>query len=159
MGANGYTLHASLDGRSYRFTSVGPKGKIQKRVEFREISAKFEGQSVFNLGFGDVLEDGSVDDTVASNNGDVVRTMATVLGAVYEFSSEYPEGWIFFHGSTDQRTTFYRAIIIRHLGTLAEDFEIFGVTLTANAMVVEAFHRNKEYNAFLVRRRLNDDVR
>jgi hypothetical protein len=58
----------------YTFTSIGKK-RIEKVVDFVPLGLK----NIVNLGFGDLLPDGSVDDTVNSNNGDMAKVLATVI--------------------------------------------------------------------------------
>jgi hypothetical protein len=60
--------------RRYIFTSVG-RYEIKKVVEFVPLKAK----NVVNLGFGDLLPDGSFDDKANSNNGDILKVLATVV--------------------------------------------------------------------------------
>ena len=60
----------------YTFISKG-KRDIQKVVEF--ISAK-PMSNVFNLAFGDLLPDDSIDDMANSNNGDIVKYWLLLFG-------------------------------------------------------------------------------
>lgn len=65
----------------YKFFSHG-RSKIEKVVEFVPLKEK----NIFNLGFGDLLPDGSIDDTVASNNGDIRKVLTTVISIVKHFT-------------------------------------------------------------------------
>lgn len=91
----------------YTFISKGKKGVIAKIVEFTRTSAI----NVLNLGFGDLLPDGSVDDTANSNNGDIVKVLATVISIIEDFTIEYPDIKIVFAGSTARRTELYHRIL------------------------------------------------
>ncbi len=55
----------------YSFVSKGRKGAIEKVVEFSPTSEK----NILNLGFGDLLSDGTLDDTANTNNGDIVKCL------------------------------------------------------------------------------------
>jgi hypothetical protein len=35
--------------------------------------------NLYNLGFGDLLPDGKIDDKVTSNNGDIIKVLSTVI--------------------------------------------------------------------------------
>lgn len=91
----------------YTFISKGKKGVIVKIVEFTPTSVK----NILNLGFGDLPADGSVDDTANSNNGDIIKILATVISIIEDFTIEYPDIKIVFTGSTVRRTTLYRRIL------------------------------------------------
>jgi hypothetical protein len=49
----------------YRFFSLG-KNRVEKIVDF----VPYKIKNVMNLGFGDLLTDGTIDDRITSNNGD-----------------------------------------------------------------------------------------
>ncbi len=54
----------------YRFLSTGRK-PVEKIVEFSTLAT----ENIYNLGFGDLLPDGSIDDKANSNNGDIVKVL------------------------------------------------------------------------------------
>jgi len=62
---------------SYRFVSVGRK-QILKEVAFAHTGQK----NVVNMGFGDVMPDGTIDDMANSNNGDITK-YARTFHAIY----------------------------------------------------------------------------
>lgn len=64
----------------YTFISTG-KSNIPKVVEFTSLKFK----NLFNLCFGDILPDGTIDDRVNSNNGDIARVLSTVIEIVIDF--------------------------------------------------------------------------
>jgi hypothetical protein len=74
------------------FLPVLVKKRIEKVVDFVPIGIK----NIMNLGFGDLLPDGSVDDTANSNNGDLIKVLATVIGILRDYTAEYPQVEIFF---------------------------------------------------------------
>ena len=57
---------------NYFFVSVGKK-RIVKQVAFTPIGTG----NLVNMGFGDLLPGGRVDDKANSNNGDMVRVLST----------------------------------------------------------------------------------
>ena len=72
------------DATRYTFISKGKHGVIIKAVEFIPTSNKF----ILNLGFGDLKPDGTIDDTANSNNGDIIKVMATIIHIVKDFADE-----------------------------------------------------------------------
>lgn len=128
--------------------SDGHKGKIPKRIEFT--STQWSG--VYNLAFGDVREDGEIDDLKISNNGDRNKILATVLKVVDTYTNRYPERWLYFRGSTEERTRLYRIAVGLHLEELAEKFEIL-VDLNGDWNFVR-FQKGLNVKAFLVKRKI-----
>lgn len=133
----------------FEFVSTGPKGCIRKLVEYVDTGSG----NLYNLGFGDINEnDGRIDDTIVSNNGDRQKVLATVAATVDEFTSNYPHAIIFATGSTDARTRLYRIGIHRHLLEIQDKFAIFGY---CKINYWEEFTRGKDYLAFLLTRKEN----
>jgi hypothetical protein len=95
---------ASSDKLEFQFTSDGPKGKIIKVIQFTQT----QNENIYNLAFGNLRKDGSVDDETTNDNKDRNKILATVAASVYEFSSLYPDKFIFFCGTTTDRTRLYR---------------------------------------------------
>lgn len=82
MNLEQYQLKSGLELLSYEFISEGPKGLIPKRIQFTLVNR----QGIYNLVFGDKDPvSGEIDDKVVSNNGDSVKVLATVIGAVFAF--------------------------------------------------------------------------
>jgi hypothetical protein len=66
-------------------------------------------KNILNLGFGDLLPDGSVNDTSNSINGDIVKVLATIISIIEDFTTEYPDIKVVFAGSTvRRRLKFYK---------------------------------------------------
>jgi len=80
-----YTYHRIQTSR-YTFVSIGKK-RIEKVVDFIPLKPK----NFLNLGFGDLLPNGSIDYSVNSNNGDIIKVLATVVDILRDFTGEYPE--------------------------------------------------------------------
>jgi len=97
MSSTPYPYNRKLSTR-YTFISIGNRS-IHKVVEFTPTSV-----DLYNLGFGDLLPDGKVNDTINSNNGDIVKVLATVVQIIKDFTKEYPHVKVVFTGSTNERT-------------------------------------------------------
>jgi len=140
-----YELKAENSLMVFEFISEGPKGKIPKLIKYSQTNI----EDMYNLAFGDKDPvTGEIDDQVISNNGDSEKVLATVVSTVYAFCEKYPDSWIFATGSTKARTRLYRMGIIKYLGEIKNDFEVYG--LRENEW--EILNKEVEYDAFLVRR-------
>lgn len=111
----------------YHFISEG-KRNIEKAVEFLPVPRV----NVYNLGFGDVLPDGGIDDMTISNNGDIVKIFTTIINIVQDFTKEDPSTIIAFSGSTPKRTALYNRIIRTYYQSFSEQFAIWGIVETEN---------------------------
>ena len=155
---NAYAISASSDLTTYQFTSTSDGKVIDKRIEFENLDVHFEGRWLYNLAFGDIRTDGTIDDETESNNGDIIRIMATIFSIIYEFTAAYPERGIYFTGSSLQRTNFYQEILRRKYTELISEFQIFGeADVNEVESELEEFEVHKKYNGFVVIRKLNDD--
>ena len=141
-------LSISTDALEFTFISEGPKGTIEKVVQYMETS----DPSIFNLAFGDLLADGSINDKIKNDNKDRNKILATVAATVYEFTARYPEKWVFFKGSSDERTRLYRMALTINFEELNKDFEIYGVNLVRGVFKAEPFEKGRVYSGFLVKR-------
>ena len=133
----------------YGFVSDG-KRKIQKIVDFIPI----DKGNIVSLGFGDLLPDGSIDDTANSNNGDIVKVLATVVDILKDFTGLYPHSQVFFVGSTDERTKLYNRILKVYYSEFSKEFAILGALVIQGRIHYTPFesNNNMEYLAFLIKR-------
>ncbi len=105
MNKASYLYRRELSTR-YRFLSIGRK-PIEKIVEFTPLALK----NIYNLGFGDLLPNGEIDDKTNSNNSDIIKVLSTVINIIKDFTEENPELKIAFIGSTKERTALYQRIL------------------------------------------------
>ncbi|WPR77504.1 DUF6934 family protein [Algoriphagus sp. NG3] len=145
------SVSSSRDSLEFEFTSIGSKGKFKKVVQFTQTS----DSEIYNLGFGDKLENGEIDDLVRSDNGDRNKILATIVAIIYEFTSSYQDKLIFFSGSTEYRTRLYRMAISKNLEELNEDFEIFGINYLDGDYVSEVFKKGADYTGFIIKRKIH----
>jgi hypothetical protein len=103
----------------YIFTSVG-KSSIVKFVDFSPTRTP----NLYNVGFGDLLPDGSIDDTANSNNGDMVKVLATVVQIIRDFTIQFPDIKLIFFGSTQERTNLYGRILTSYHADFSKEFTI-----------------------------------
>ena len=133
----------------YVFVSAGKK-LIQKMVKFQPTAQ----ENIINMGFGDVLEDGSISDTINSNNGDMIRVLATVIEILKDHTLNHPNKEIVFAGSTPERTKLYARILKTYYNEFSKDFHISVVTFSDHGIERIAFdtNQNTDYLAFLIKR-------
>jgi hypothetical protein len=124
----------------FDFVSIGRNGAIQKRIAFTET----EWDNIYNLAFGDVDNDGEINDFSISNNGDRNKILATVAFILDAYTTKHPDRWIIFRGSTADRTRLYRMAVGLNLEELSTRFEIYAFV---DEKVIP-FAKNLEINAF-----------
>jgi len=143
-----YSFNKLAEEHYYEFFSEGPKGTIKKVVRYRLIQ-EFPIR-IYNLGFGDWKEEqGDVDDTVATNNQDSQKVLATVADTVLDFTNNHPDAFVFAQGSTPARTRLYQMGIGSFFDQIGA---LFSVTAYYNGDW-QPFEKGKNYEAFLIKRK------
>lgn len=140
-------IEVTDDFNVFDFISIGKHGEILKRVAF----SKTDEEGIYNLALGDVDEDNEIDDYAVTDNGDRNKVLATVAAIVEAYTSRFPDRWIIFRGSTEERTRLYRIAVGLHLVELSGLYEILAY---ANEELVP-FDKNLKINAFLIRRKIS----
>lgn len=142
-------ITTSPDKLEFQFVSAGPKGSIIKIIQFTQTLH----DDIYNLAFGNLKHDGSIDDETTNDNGDRNKILATVAGAVYEFTSHYPDKFIFFCGTTPQRTRLYRMALTINIVLLMNDFKIYGILKGIDTFERVVFQKGVDYYGFMVKRK------
>ena len=131
---------------TFEFLSEGPKGKIDKLIQFSLVNQN----RLYNLAFGDKDPfTGDINDRAITDNGDSEKVLATVVAAVYAFCDRFPDAWIYATGSTASRTRLYRMGINKFYDVVEADFEIFGQAKSE----WERYQKGKDYEAFVIQRK------
>jgi hypothetical protein len=137
----------------YSFISVGKK-QVRKVVEFDVLGYAH----LYNLGFGDLLPEmpeSGIDDFSNTDNGDMIRVLATVVTILIEFLNLNPQATVVFSGSTETRTNLYRRIIKRYYPAYKHRYEIMA-SYWHNGRLLEGefdpFFKG-EYVVFFVKRK------
>ncbi|WEK38102.1 MAG: hypothetical protein P0Y53_11395 [Candidatus Pseudobacter hemicellulosilyticus] len=139
-------INFSQEANTYDFESVGPKGKIQKSVHLYPM----ESENVFLLSFGNLLEDGSLDDLSTNDNRDRNKILATIVYIIDQITERRPELILFFNGSTPARTRLYRMAISLNYAELSRKYMIRGFTEEGK---LEVFRLQVSYISFLIHRK------
>jgi hypothetical protein len=114
--------------------------------------AKTDIRGFYNLAFGNIKSDNSLDDRFINDNGDRNEILVTVAQAVDIYTQRYPRRWIYFRGNTPTKTRLYRMVIGIFWGELSQKFEIYADVEGEEHFV--PFQRNMLLDGFLVRRRI-----
>lgn len=133
----------------YVFISSG-KRDIIKVVEFTPISTR----NVYNLGFGDLLPGGEIDDKANSNNKDIIKVFATVIDILQDFTKRNPSFIIRFRGSTFERTRLYNRIIRTYYQSFSKTYYTVGAIETEAGTEIVPFDPAVSivYSVFFVKR-------
>jgi hypothetical protein len=126
------------------------KQRIKKVVDFVPLRA----QNYMNLGFGDLLPDNTIDYNANSNNGDIIKVLATIIDILKHFTARHPEVNVFFAGSTDERTKLYARILRTYHAIFSKEFSISGVIGTEedNKTILFDPQSDLENLAFIIKR-------
>lgn len=116
-----YDYLDSEDKTQFFFVSEGKQGKIIKMVLFTHLR-----DDLWNLGFGD-LNKGQIDDSIVSNNHDIVKLIGTIAKIVYDFSDVFPLRRIEINPIDEKRKRLYHHIFRRNYDTINADFQVRGV--------------------------------
>jgi len=135
----------------YTFTSIGKK-VIVKEVVFTHTGFR----NIVNMGFGDVLPDGTVDDRANSNNGDIAMVLATIVQILIDFTLKFPDVEIFFAGSTLERSRLYTRILRTYYTLFTKDFIINGIIKEGERLSELPFEPKADvkFVGFLIRKKL-----
>ena len=131
------------------FKSIGKNGPFLKRIKFVDMGI----DNVVNLLFGDVDQDNEINDRSITNNDDRDKILATVAKVIEIYTYAYPDRWVYFCGSTKERTRLYRMAIGLNLNELIERFEIFVETEDQEGII--EFEKNVKASSFLIKRKIN----
>jgi hypothetical protein len=134
-------------GLDYKFKSVGPKGDIELIIRFQPTGAF----NAYNLAFGTLKDDNSIDDQIKLNNNDRNKILSTVAAAVFEFTSSNQLAYIIIIPSTPSRSRLYRMAITINLCYLTQQLEIWGMKKNGD---VEQLQANKNYFLIAIKRKL-----
>lgn len=148
MKHNTYSYLRSTPTR-YFFISIG-KRRIVKVVDFIPTARK----NIVNMGFGDLQPDGSINDSISSNNGDLIKVLSTVIDIFRDFTIKNPDIEIFFIGSTAERTRLYGRILKTHYEEFRKNYIISIIAKSRNGFERIDFDPNVsiEYLGFLIKR-------
>ncbi len=163
MDYKNYDYSATSYGMEFKFISSGTSGVFNEIVQYTPVPyanlplwTGWTGQvDLVNLGFGVLSNNGEIDDSIVTNNGDTNQILTTVALTVQEFFRCYPHYWIYFEGSSLSRTVLYGKKISRHLNEFSNFCNIYGYsTGTTTFMPMSADVR---FYGFLINKRASNE--
>jgi hypothetical protein len=143
MIAEHYDYFAYESKTLYLFESEGEQGTIVKIVIFSPYEGIF-----WNLAFGDIIGN-SIDDSVVSNNYDIVKVMSTIGKIVYDFSAQYPNRGIYIRPVDEKRKKLYNHVFRRNYDAINRVFDVTGILET----IEEDYSSKKSYDVFKLKRK------
>jgi hypothetical protein len=142
MNAPKYDYSKASEDSLYIFLSIGAKGAIPKVVIYEQMQ-----ENLYNLAFGDydpITKE--ISDESVSNNGDMVKVLATVIQTLRDFFATYPSALVMIQGSTPIRTKLYQRIIKNNLAEIETEFRV--LALLHEEAIPEIPNFTKEYQIF-----------
>lgn len=137
-----YNFEVSNNGLIFSFESISREKIIKKVVVYEPLV-----DELYHMGFGDLVEDNTIDYRVKSANKDMNKVLSTVVQTMFLFFEKYPNKKVVFTGSNEVRTRLYRSIISRFV----EEIELyFSVEGFKNDGTQEVFRKDEDYYAFLI---------
>ncbi len=127
----------------FYFESTGNQGIIRKVIVFTH-----REKNLWNLAFGD-LGKGEIDDSIVSNNHDIVKIISTIAKVVYEFSDKFPSREIFIHPVDEKRKKLYNHVFRRNYEAINLKFHIIGTVNNKE----EDYSTEKFYDIFKLKRK------
>jgi hypothetical protein len=145
MNVEKYAYLANQNSRIFTFLSEGIQGQILKVVIFEKIA-----DDIYNLAFGDFDEKTyEIDDKAVSNNGDMIKVLATVIQIIRDFFAINSEASIIIRGSSSVRTRLYQKIIKDNIAIIQTEFEVLALN---NQEDYETFSSSNSYQEFKIRK-------
>lgn len=117
-----YLYYVLKEKTQYIFKSVGEKAVI-KIVIFTPLRG-----NIWNLGFGDLENDGSINDTVITNNQDASKVLRTVAKIAIDFLTKYPNYVLEIKPVDSKRKRLYNGVFQRYFEEMSDIFQIIGIS-------------------------------
>jgi hypothetical protein len=137
----GYDIQFGIEATQFSFTSIGPKGAIEKIIQFQ-----FVEENRWNLAFGDMQADDWTDNII-SDNDDMRLVLQTVANTIYVFLEKYPYREVYIEPLDRQRKILYNRIFQQKWTEIEPIFFVKGMI---EDELFEDYSPHKLYNGFLV---------
>lgn len=123
MNLDKYNLEISENSICFYFTSIGRKGAIRKIIKFQPLSKP----QYYNISFGNLIDDNTVDDKNITDNGDSQKVLATIAHSVLFFTNENKIARIIVVANSPAKTRLYRIGISNNLYEITKKFHLLGL--------------------------------
>ena len=144
-----YDLAFSPDRSTFLFESTGPKGRVQKIIEFGSLP-----NDRWNLGFGDIAGD-DWHDHIITDNKDMRKVLQTVANAIHLFTERYPGRKVHIQPLDRQRKLLYNRIFQQKWDEISDVFSVHGIRLTEEGAegALEYYDPLLMYDVFVLTRK------
>ena len=142
----GYYLRYNIEMSRFRFTSTGPKGNIEKVVEY----TRFQ-KNRWNLAFGDVKDNDWIDNIVSDNN-DMRIVLQTVVNTIHLFFEKHPDQQVYIEPLDEKRKILYNRIFRQKWIEINALFSVKGIINNAD---FEDYNPQKVFDCFLIMQKNN----
>lgn len=144
-----YNLAFSPERSTFFFESRGPKGTVQKIIEFGPMP-----NGRWNLGFGDIAGD-DWHDHIITDNKDMRKVLQTVANAIHLFTERYPGRKVHIQPLDRQRKLLYNRIFRQKQDEIRELFSVQGILLTEEGAEngPEDYNSREMYDVFVLTRK------
>lgn len=148
MNYKAYPFRFNEDFSQVNFQSIGKRGVFDKAITFSAIS-----ENIYNLALLDFDPVRQIySDQTVTDNGDMPEILATVMTAIVDFLTQYPQSKIYLIGNTESRTRLYQIAINKVLTQIKTDLSVLGYY--ENRWV--SFEPNRKFESFLIERNFLD---
>jgi hypothetical protein len=138
MIQDSYEYFDLKDSILFSFESEGANGIILKIIIFT-----LNEDGTWNLAFGD-WQNNDINDSVISNNQDIVRVISTVAKVTYVFFDNYPDATVVIKPVDEKRKKLYNIVFKRHYDVITLNFHIFAIINRER----EIYSPDKQYDSF-----------
>jgi hypothetical protein len=135
-----YPYYVLEEKTQYIFISIGEKD-VAKIVQFDHVV-----DDNWNLGFGDLDDEGFINDSIVTNNQDARKVIRTVAKIAIDFLAKDPSSTLEINPVDGKRQRLYNNIFQKYF---AEMTPIFKITGTFEG-VVETYSPLKNYSFFTI---------
>lgn len=142
----GYDIKFNEELTQFRFTSTGPKGTIEKIIEFQLFQ-----KNRWNLAFGDI-KNNDWEDNVISNNDDMRKVLQTVANTVHLFFEKHPEQEVYIEPLDYKRKILYNRIFQQKWAEIEPLFSVRGMI---DYDIFEDYSPKKLFKGFLIAEKIN----
>jgi hypothetical protein len=125
----------------YVFESLGDKKSV-----FKVVILTLNKENIWNLGFGDLKDDGFIDDSVITNNRDAAKVIRTVAKIAIDFLVQNPTIILEIKPVDEKRKRLYNSVFQRYFIEIDPIFDLFGILEKEK----EIYKPSKFYDGFQI---------
>jgi hypothetical protein len=137
------TVRLSGDTDAYDFVSIGPRGRILKRIEFIP-----RGMNVFVVAMGDVDHQNEIDCDTRTNNGDRDKVLSTAAKMIAHFVNASKSRILVLGSQSPTRMRLYQIAIGLHQHEFSDSLRVYAWDWDTNDIM--PFRMSKKPDHFII---------